>query len=203
MDSTTSSGGGGGGGGGGFAFPPHYSFPPFFTLQPALTTRASQLHSWSQLIQAYCRHRRLFALSLVDAVDTDLFCNAALGRRLSLRDAREVIAWMCGKEGGERAEWIGAGNAAKGKEGAEARAACWVFWRRPEEWAGVIEGWVDATGQKNTVLTLYELLESDATKSQEFHGMDPELLKRSLQVLVKRGKAQVFGSEDSLGVKFF
>lgn len=37
----------------------------------------------------------------------------------------------------------------------------------------------------------------------EFHGMDAELLQKSLQVLVKRGRAQVFGSEDSLGVKFF
>lgn len=33
--------------------------------------------------------------------------------------------------------------------------------------------------------------------------MDPELLQRSLQVLVKRGKAQIFGSDNSLGVKFF
>lgn len=37
----------------------------------------------------------------------------------------------------------------------------------------------------------------------EFHGMDMELLLRSLQVLAKRGKAQIFGSEDQQGVKFF
>jgi len=33
--------------------------------------------------------------------------------------------------------------------------------------------------------------------------MDPEVLKRSFNVLVKRGKAQVFGIEDQQGVKFF
>lgn len=33
--------------------------------------------------------------------------------------------------------------------------------------------------------------------------MDASLLQKSLQVLVKRGKAQIFGSDDSLGVKFF
>ena len=33
--------------------------------------------------------------------------------------------------------------------------------------------------------------------------MDPEVLHRSLSVLVKRGKAQIFGSEDQQGVKFF
>jgi ESCRT-II complex subunit VPS25 len=70
------------------------------------------------------------------------------------------------------------------------------------------------------VLTLYELTESEATLSQgmlivletrkitdrvdlEFHGMDPELLQKALSVLVKRGKAQVFGQEDQQGVKFF
>jgi ESCRT-II complex subunit VPS25 len=37
----------------------------------------------------------------------------------------------------------------------------------------------------------------------EFHGMDQELMQKSLQVLVKRGKAQIFGDADSLGVKFF
>lgn len=37
----------------------------------------------------------------------------------------------------------------------------------------------------------------------EFHGMDPEIFQRSLNILVKRGKAQVFGSEDQQGVKFF
>lgn len=43
--------------------------------------------------------------------------------------------------------------------------------------------------------TLYTLL--------EFHGMDPEVLQKSLGILVKRGKAQVFGNEDQQGVKFF
>jgi ESCRT-II complex subunit VPS25 len=37
----------------------------------------------------------------------------------------------------------------------------------------------------------------------EFHGMDPEVLQKALNVLVKRGKAQVFGQEDQQGVKFF
>jgi ESCRT-II complex subunit VPS25 len=40
----------------------------------------------------------------------------------------------------------------------------------------------------------------DAT---EFHGLDTELLQKALGILVKRGKAQIFGQEDSQGVKFF
>lgn len=37
----------------------------------------------------------------------------------------------------------------------------------------------------------------------DFHGLDPDLLSKALQILVKRGKAQIFGQEDSQGVKFF
>lgn len=154
----------------------------------------------------------------------------------------------------------------------------WIYWRTPEEWASVVEAWVDDTAQKNTVLTLYELSQGEETvgagtfrlfslfflfeeappppppfqllfrsfsslsilffsyrspevmppykNSQvggrkgiiskyplmkrktlarfvEFHGLDPELLQKALQVLVKRNKAQIFGQEDQLGVKFF
>jgi ESCRT-II complex subunit VPS25 len=33
--------------------------------------------------------------------------------------------------------------------------------------------------------------------------MDLDVMLKSLNVLVKRGKAQVFGNEDQQGVKFF
>ncbi|EEP80966.1 conserved hypothetical protein [Uncinocarpus reesii 1704] len=178
-----------------FAFPAPHSFPPFFTLQPNTQTLLSQLQKWSALIQSYCRHHRLYRLSLVDALDSALFHNRTIRRRLSLADARKVLDWMCSAEGGRRAEWVG------GEAGG--KSAAWIWWRRPEEWAGVIADWVEETAQKNTVLTLYELIEGEATISQEFHGMDPDVLQKSLHTLVKRGKAQVFGSEDQQGVKFF
>lgn len=41
------------------------------------------------------------------------------------------------------------------------------------------------------------------TAATEFYGLDTELLQKALNVLVKRGKAQIFGQEDQLGVKFF
>ena len=62
------------------------------------------------------------------------------------------------KEG--RAEWIGSGK------GEEFRNTAWIWWRNPEEWANAIAEWVEETGQKSTVLTLYELTESEATISQ-------------------------------------
>ncbi|KAI9932919.1 hypothetical protein ASPWEDRAFT_102665 [Aspergillus wentii DTO 134E9] len=180
-----------------FQFPSTYSFPPFFTPQPNSSTRLSQLRKWSSLIQSWCRHHRIYRLSLIEAIESPLFNNAALRKRLSLSDARTVLDWMAeGEEdtgGGKRAEWVDVGN----------KTVAWIWWRRPEEWAGVLADWVEGTGQKNMVLTVYELLEGEATASQEWHGMDPEVMFKSLNVLVKRGKAQVFGSEGQEGVKFF
>ncbi|KAF3000117.1 hypothetical protein E8E13_004105 [Curvularia kusanoi] len=186
-----------------FQFPPHYSFPPFFTLQPVLTTRSSQLQSWSTFIQSYCRAHRIFQLSLVDALPTPLFTNTALARSLSLRDAKAILSWMASAEGGNRAEFISAsGSKKKADEGEGGRV--WIYWRRPEEWAALLEEWVDRTGQRGVVLTLYEIVEGEASVREEFAGMDMELLRVSLGVCVKRGKAQIFSSGgEGEGVKFF
>lgn len=134
-----------------FAFPPIHAFPPFYTLQPNTTTLHAQLTSWSALILAYCRHHRLFKLALSDALNWDLFHSSALSRRLSLKDAREVIDFMRTEEDG-RAEWVGKSD------------VCWVWWRKPEEWAEMVERWVDDTAQKQTVLTLYELTAGETTR---------------------------------------
>ena len=83
------------------------------------------------------------------------------------------------------------------------KASAWVYWRRPEEWAELIAAWVEGTGQKGSVLTLYELVEGEQMVNQEWVGMDEELLQKALTVLVQRGKAQVFGEVDQQGVKFF
>lgn len=149
-----------------FSFPPTYNFPPFFTPQPNTTTRHAQLEKWSSLIQSWCRHHRQFRLSLVEAVESPLFHNAALRKRLDLREARAVLDWMAKSEadggGGQRAEWIEA--AAGGSQGPKTLA--WIWWRRPEEWADVVADWVEGTGQRGAVLTLYELVQGEAAATQ-------------------------------------
>ncbi|KAI5866191.1 ESCRT-II complex, vps25 subunit [Durotheca rogersii] len=203
-----------------FEFPREYHFPPFFTKQTNLTTRHSQLEKWSSLVLAYCRHHRLFKLSLSALSSSayasaanpapataaassspgpsggaeDLFYNRRINRHLSVADAREVLEFMR-RDG--RAEYVGGGSA---KDGGD---VFWIHWRTPEEWAEMVDSWVDETAQKGTVLTLYELTDGEATRGTEFHGLDTDLLQKALQVLVKRGKAQIFGQEDQQGVKFF
>ncbi|KAH8666320.1 ESCRT-II complex subunit-domain-containing protein [Xylariales sp. PMI_506] len=196
-----------------FAFPQEFSFPPFFTLQPNQTTQHAQLTKWSSLILAYCQHHRLFKLSLGGAGPSsipaatatttssssanpaaeELFFNRTLNRRLSNADAREVLAFMR-KDG--RAELVRSG----GSDG----DVHWIYWKTPEEWARELEAWVDEMGMKGTVLTLYELTEGETSLGTvDFHGLDIDILQKALQVLVKRGKAQIFGQEDQQGVKFF
>ncbi|KAH8897022.1 ESCRT-II complex, vps25 subunit [Thozetella sp. PMI_491] len=195
-----------------FQWPREYAFPPFFNRQPNAQTHHAQLLKWSALFLAYCKHHRVFKLSLSGAPTTaapaadlgistgagagagataeELFYNKKINRRLHLDDAREVVDFM--RKSGQ-AEWVGTAN----------KDVAWIYWRTPDEWAALVEAWVDDTAQKGTVLTLYELTESDATRGQDFHGLDLELLQKALNILVKRGKAQIFGQEDSQGVKFF
>ncbi|GJN82114.1 hypothetical protein PLIIFM63780_005651 [Purpureocillium lilacinum] len=187
-----------------FAFPREYHFPAFFTRQTNLTTHHAQLTKWSALVLAYARHHRIFRLALSAAADSDLFRNPRIDRRLGPADIRELVDFMR-KDG--RAEYYyhsssgggGGGGAAAGKEG----DVVFIYWRKPEEWAAAVEAYVEETGQKGSVLTVYELTEGEGTRGTELHGMDSEVLLKALNVLVKRGKAQIFGQEDSLGVKFF
>ena len=207
-------------------FPPEYSFPAFFTRQTNLATHAAQLTKWTNLVLAYCRAHRIFRLTLSQAADSELFHNKKLDRRLQLADIRELLEHMR-REG--RAEYVSvsasntvpattsAGGAAAGSED-----VVFIYWRTPEEWAALVEGYVDETAQKGSVLTVYELAEGDGTRGTgeslllleneddyadwlwlELHGIDTEVLRKALNVLVKRGKAQIFGQEDSQGVKFF
>jgi ESCRT-II complex subunit VPS25 len=110
--------------------PRDYFFPPFFTRQPIPSTHHAQCTKWASWILSYCRFHRLWKLSLVDAIDSELFWNKKIDRRLALGDAREVLEWMRGQG---RVEWV---------SGGDGRNVCWVWWRTPEEWALAIAEWV-------------------------------------------------------------
>ena len=173
-----------------FSFPTYTTFPPFYTLQPNLTTRARQLTLWSQLILSYFAHARSHRLSL-SSPPANLFANPSIHRALSEPDIRAVLDYMSLPANGARIEWI------------DGKSACWVFWRTLAEWADLIYGWVDETGQKGSVLTVYELREGEAVGAKEWVGMEEEMLKKVLGVLVKKGRAQIFGQDEGAGVKFF
>lgn len=192
-----------------FEFPKSHDFPPLYTLQPNPTTRLAQNQKWSRTIQLYCRYHFLFRLSLPNCLDLPLFKNLRIRKRLVESDVREVLTWVASEEGGRRGEWVG-------------KDVFLVYWNSPEEWAELIWRWVNEAGHKGAVLTFYELLQGDATAGQgafisrnlhselpfayrrtAFHEMDADLFAKCMAALAKRGKAQVFGEQDSQGVKFF
>ncbi|CAK4032369.1 Hypothetical predicted protein [Lecanosticta acicola] len=177
-----------------FSFPPFAAFPPFYTLQPNLTTRARQLDLWSSLILSYCAYHRLFKLSL-SSPPQDLFQNTSIKRSLKPNDIRAVLEYM--SQSGRTVDFIPSASRS------EQSNTCWVYWRSIGEWADTIYGWVDDTGQKGAVLTVYELREGEGVIGREWEGVEEEFLRKVLNVLVKRGKCQVFGQEEGAGVKFF
>lgn len=135
----------------------------------------------------------------------DLFKNRTIDRTMPAGEVREVFEDLR-RQG--RIEVLGASPSAATQSLSTSTSpsdpfSCYVFWKTPEEWAAAIEAFVDETAQRGSVLTLYELTAGDGTRGSELHGLDPVVLQRALATLVKRGKAQVFGQEESLGVKFF
>ncbi|KXS95130.1 hypothetical protein AC578_2886 [Pseudocercospora eumusae] len=179
-----------------FTFPAYTTFPPFYTLQPNLTTRSRQLELWSALITSYCAHHRIFRLAL-SSPPSNLFSNASIKRSLKPADIRAVLEHMSKPENGPRAEWIAPTSRS------ETSNTCYIYWKTPTEWADTIYKFVEETGQKGAVLTIYELRQGESSVGKEWQEIDEALLRKALNVLVKRGKAQIFGQEENAGVKFF
>ncbi|XWW98717.1 hypothetical protein V2A60_006719 [Cordyceps javanica] len=208
---------------GDFKFPQEYFFPAFFTRQANLATHHAQRRTWTALVLSYARHHRLFRLRLSEAAESDLFWNRRLERRLQAPDVRELVEGMVREgsaeylaagassgsssshhpDGGAAAASAGGGGGGGGPSGGGGPDVVLLYWKKPEEWAALVEAYVEETGQKGSVLTVYEISEGDGTRNTELHGIDSEVLRKALNILVKRGKAQIFGQEDSLGVKFF
>ncbi|CAG8607746.1 13687_t:CDS:2, partial [Funneliformis mosseae] len=67
-----------------------------------------------------------------------------------------------------------------------------IYWRKPEEWATLINNWVFEAGMTNSILTVYEIAHGDTTEGLEFHKLDQIILMKSLDILVKKGVAQTF-----------
>lgn len=116
-----------------YTFPKSHSFPPMYSLQKTIATRHEQFKRWSSIILLYCKSHKIWRLQLSEALNSPLFHNIQLRKRLTLLEVREIIDWMTSEEGMQGAEWFG-------KEGEKGSA--WIYWRRPEEWADVLASWV-------------------------------------------------------------
>ena len=175
-----------------FEWPWQYNFPPFFTIQPNLDTRAKQIEAWGSIILSYYKYNKLYRLDLTEAQSHVLFNNPSINRKLS-RDGILLVLEALEKTG--HIEW----------DNPKEKKKCYLMWRTPEEWSELVYDWVNANGMTDTVCTLFELHSGEDTVGEEFHNIDINVLRKALQILERRGKAQIFTGENPKeeGVKFF
>ena len=172
--------------------PPLYQFPPFFTRQPNAETLQAQTSQWAQLILDSFKSRRRFQCQVTtEECSRPPFRNARIDRALKPAYLREVLDHMVASG---TAEWL------DGKT----KDRCLILWRKPEEWADVLYRHVDSSGAQGSVLTVFELTSGERSGAQELKDLDPALVKRAVDVLHRRGKAQMMrdGSGQELGIKF-
>ncbi|PVV03859.1 hypothetical protein BB560_001633 [Smittium megazygosporum] len=182
-----------------FEFPKIHDFPPFYTKQPVRKTWEVQRRNWADLILSYCKASKKFLLNVSQDLQSDLFNNKNINRSLSRDVLVEILEYMNGE--GE-IEW----DTSVGKQ-----TQCFVYWRKPAEWASLIHTWITSQGLENNVITFFELTNPDPDTNElildpneEVFAIHSHVMNRALKILKTQGKVTLFtGSDaDSLGIKF-
>lgn len=134
----------------------------------------------------YCTATKSYHL---DPPSFPFFHNDTIGRRLTPEGIHTVIQFLITQG---HAEWED-----------ETRSRVRILWKSPQSVAVEIYTWAVEQGL-NTVYTIYELHSSEEYSDTRFHGTDPALLRRALQVLESQGKCVLIPGEtrEEDGVKF-
>jgi len=156
-------------------------------------TLAIAIDNWTRLILSYARFKRLFYLRVEDAEVTggdwdEVLRNPRINRKIQANYLSFIFSQLVAKD-------LAAYDPVK-----QDRAVL-LYWRTPEEWAEVLHSWVVSTGQLNTILTFYEIIEP-AVESQ-LSGIPVTLLRKAIAVLARTARAQSIGVADGEGVRFF
>lgn len=125
---------------------------------------------------------------MTEASSLPVFRNSAISRALPA-DAIAVVLEELAKRG--NLEWTD-----------KSKRRGYLFWRSPTEWGQQIYTWAQSTSRINTVSTLYEINQGDETASEEFHGLDIDVLMKALKALEASGKVEIMDFGDNQGVKF-
>lgn len=78
-----------------------------------------------------------------------------------------------------------------------------IYWNTLEEWSNLICTFAVNSGMTNSVLTFFELLNGDDTRSQEFYQLNEQVFMKALKHLESKGKCEVMEIDGNYGVKFF
>lgn len=188
--------------------PAIYNFPPFFTKQPNKRVHEIQLQSWSQLVAEYCEWYGIWVISKDGVVGDgkrerrhEIFRNETIGRGLKQEFIEEIMEYMVSVDA---AHWYNKdqmNNYPKRSEMKKEMAV--VLWKSLLWWAEQVARFVQRTGNENSVMTMFELLQGELSRSEPFYGMDEYLMYRVLQTLVSQNRAQLVKDEQGIvmGVK--
>ncbi|KAI0358209.1 ESCRT-II complex vps25 subunit [Trametes cingulata] len=176
----------------GFLLPSIHAAPPFFTQQPNPGTQAIVTQQWTRLILSYARHRHLFVLRAEDANVPgsewdEILRNPRIDRRLLSSHLSAILADMVSK-----------GHAVY--EPPKQTSSVLLYWRNPEEWAQVLYDWANSTGQLNTIMTFYEIVEPPVPSP--LSGIPLPILRKAVSVLTKSNRAQIIAVSEGEGVRF-
>ncbi|KAI0765991.1 ESCRT-II complex subunit-domain-containing protein [Irpex lacteus] len=176
----------------GFLLPSIHSAPPFFTQQPNPTTQATLTGQWTKLILSYARHRNLFVLRIDDAETSgndwdEILRNERINRKLLPSHLSVILADMVSK------------NLAVYEPVRQTRSVL-LYWKTPEEWAETLHGWADSTGQLNSILTFYDIIEPPVPSP--LTGLPLTILRKAIAILAKTSRAQTIAVADGEGVRF-
>ncbi|KAI0664498.1 ESCRT-II complex vps25 subunit [Cubamyces menziesii] len=176
----------------GFLLPSIHAAPPFFTQQPNPRTQAVVAQNWTRLILSYARHKRLFMIRAEDADVPgsewdEVLRNPRINRRLLSPHLSAILADMVAK-----------GHAVY--EPPRQTSSVLLYWRTPEEWAQVLYDWANSTGQLNTIMTFYEIIEPPVPSP--LSGIPLPILRKAVSLLTKSNRAQIIAVSDGEGVRF-
>lgn len=177
----------------GFVLPSIHSYPPFFTLQNANGPVEAQLSNWVRVIVSFARFHRIWTViddGIQDWSDPSnpwhtLFHNPRIKRTLT-RSLQSHIFGNLHTTNVFQREPQG--------------TISLVFWESKSRWGEIMWDWIDKTGQINTILTAYELIEPDSLSPLK--GAPISLLVTAINCLRESGRAQLIGSGEETGVRF-
>ena len=174
-----------------FQFPPVYSYPPFWTIQLNSETKKKQLDLWGNIVLAFMKSINKTEMDLLTSLDTPLFNNKKISRKLSKSDVDQIIEHLISSN---NAKWLD-----------DLKIRVRIIWRTHEQWGKIIKKYIEDIGQTNTVFTFEELLHGDEIKKLSFYNLSPELFLDAVKYLETINQAKVYQNPNILesGVKFF
>lgn len=162
----------------------------FLRLQPHAETRAKQISAWRNLLLEYCKATKKCTIDIREASGLPVFNNTNINRKL---DPAFILAIL--------SDLQRTGNAAA----LDKQKNRWeVYWHTLDEWGSLVYNYVNGKGFVNTVMTLYELTQSDDVQGEDFFELESDILVKALRKLESNGKCELIVTDDQVeGVKFF